>query len=175
MIKLTSFKSLGLVVACATLLASNSIVAAHRSLTLKGDFNTSIQLLPPFPSFPPEPFQPILHLLITATGNLSHFGRTTAATTDQAVDLSVNPNRGTAHWVFQNLKGDVLVTEMDLSGTPIDETGRSEFHGALKVISGSGKFAGAVGALKFQGVAHGTSGFFSVEGTVVLANDDSDQ
>jgi|SRR6185503_7380043 len=65
---------------------------AGRSLAIKGEFETTIQILPPFPSFPREPFQPILYLLISAKGKLSHFGPTTAATTDQAVDLFVNPS-----------------------------------------------------------------------------------
>ncbi len=38
-----------------------------RSLAIKGAFVTAIQVLPPFPSFPPDPFQPILRLLITAS------------------------------------------------------------------------------------------------------------
>src|SRR5262249_21198733 len=174
--ELTLFKSLGLALGCATLLfTTNSITAAERWVTVKGDLNRTVQVLPPFPSFPPGPFQPFLHLLITATGNLSHFGRATAATTDQAVDLSVNPNHGTAHWVFQNPKGDVLATEMDLSGTPLDATGSTQFHGTLTVIGGNGNFAGATGVLLFQGSAEGNSGFFSVEGTISLVDDEKDQ
>jgi hypothetical protein len=170
--KFSSFKSISVALGCAALLlTTNSITAAERCLTLKGDFDTTIQVLPPLPSFPPGPFQPLLHLLITATGNLSHFGRATAATTDQAVDLSVNPNHGTAHWVFQNPRGDVLIMEMDLSGTPLDANGSTQFHGTLTVTGGSGKFAGATGILQFQGSAQGNSGFFSVEGTVCLADD----
>jgi len=136
------------------------------ALAIKGEFETAILVLPPFPSFPPGPFQPILHLLITADGNLSHLGKATAATTDQAVDLSVIPNRGTAHWAIQNSKGDALWTEMDLSGTPPDATGSTEFHGTLTVIGGSGKFEGATGLIEFQGSAQGDSGFFSLEGIV---------
>ena len=174
--ELNLFKSLGLALGCATLLfTTNSIAASEHSLTLNGDFDTTIQVLPPFPSFPPEPLQPILHLLITATGNLSHFGRVTAATTDQAVDLSLNPNHGTAHWVFQTPEGDALVTEMDLSGTPLDAIGNTEFHGTLTVLSGSGKFAGASGDLQFQGGAQGNTGFVSVEGTVTLVRGEKEQ
>src|SRR5262245_46534513 len=144
----------------------NSDGCEGRSLTIKGDFVTAIQVLPPFPSFPPGPFQPILHLLITADGKLSHFGKTTAATTDQAVDLSVNPNQGTGHWLFQNKKGDVLLTEMELTGTPLDAEGGTSFQGTLTVIGGSGKFEGAVGTLQFEGAAQGDAGFFSIAGTI---------
>ena len=87
----------------------------------------------------------------------------------------MNPNHGTAHWVFQNAKGDVLVTEMDLTGTPLDASGSTQFHGTLTVIGGNGKFAGATGVLQFEGSAQGNSGFFSVEGTVCLADDEKDQ
>jgi len=145
------------------------------ALVVKGEFETAIQILPPFPSFPPGPFQPILHLLISATGMLSHFGKATAATTDQAVDLSVNPNKGSAHWVFQNTRGDALWTEMDLSGTPLDADGKTTFQGILTVIGGTGKFEGATGTLQFEGGAQGTAGFFSVEGTVCVTSDDDDQ
>jgi hypothetical protein len=176
MTKFSSFKSISLVLGCATvLLTSNSVTAAERCFTLKGEFDTAIQVLPPLPSFPPEPFQPILHLIITATGNLSHFGRATGATTDQAVDVSVNPNRGTAHWVFQNPNGDALLTEADLSGTPLDASGSTQFHGTFTVIGGSGKFEGATGLLQFQGNAQGNSGFFSVEGTICVTSDDEGQ
>src|SRR5690606_23016867 len=135
-----------------------------RILTLKGEFVTAVQVIPPFPSFPPEPFQPILHLLITATGQLSHFGKATAATTDQAVDLSVIPNKGTGRWVFQNSRGDAIWTETSLSSTPLDIRGSTEFNGTLTVIGGSRQFRGATGALEFRGRAEGDAGFFTVSG-----------
>jgi len=141
-------------------------------LAVKGEFETAIQILPPFPSFPPGPVQPILHLLITANGELSHFGKTTAATTDQAVDLSVNPNRGVGYWVFQNTRGDALWTETDLTSTPLDAEGRTMFRGTLTVIGGTGEFEGATGTLQFEGAAQGTAGFFSVAGTVCVTSAD---
>jgi len=147
---------------------------AGRSLAVKGEFETAIQILPPFPSFPPGPFQPILHLLISAKGKLSHFGHMTAATTDQAVDLSVNPNKGTAHWIFQNSRGDAFWTEMELTGTPLDAEGRTAFRGTLTVIGGTGKFEGATGTLEFEGAAQGTAGFFSIAGTLYVPSVDDD-
>jgi hypothetical protein len=146
-----------------------------RSLAVRGEFVTAIQVLPPFPSFPPDPFQPILHLLITATGNLTHFGKTTAATTDEAVDLSVSPNKGTGHWVFQNTRGDALWTEMDLTSTPPDADGRTNFRGTLKVIGGSGRFDGATGTLLGEGVAQGNAGSFSITGMVCVTGGDDDE
>jgi hypothetical protein len=143
-----------------------------RILTLKGEFITAVQVIPPFPSFPPEPFQPILHLLITATGKLSHFGKATAATTDQAVDLSVIPNKGKGLWVFQNSRGDAIWTETDMSSTPLDATGRTEFYGVLTVIGGTGDFKGATGTLEFRGSAEGDVGFFTVNGTIRVSCDD---
>ena len=143
-----------------------------RALEIKGEFETAILVLPPFPSFPPGPFQPILHLLITATGHLSHFGKATAATTDQAVDLSVIPNKGTGRWVFQNTKGDALWTETDLSSTPLDANGSTQFGGTLTVLGGSGDFAGATGTLNFEGHAEGDIGFFTIEGTIWLPSDE---
>ena len=151
-------------------LKSNS--CEGRSLALKGEFVTAIQILPPFPSFPPGPFQPILNLLITANGMLSHFGQTTAATTDQAVDLSVIPNQGTGHWVFQNTKGDALWTEMDLIASPPDAEGRTTFRATLTVIGGAGKFAGATGTLQGEGAAQGNAGVFSVAGAVCVTSAD---
>ena len=139
-----------------------------RSLAINGTFVTAIQILPPFPSFPPDPFQPILHLLITATGQLSHLGKATAATTDEAVDLSVIPNHGTGHWVFQNTKGDAIWTELELTSTPPDASGRTTFQGTLTVIGGSGKLAGATGTLLGEGFAEGSAGAFAITGTVCV-------
>src|SRR5262249_28699737 len=91
-------------------------------------------------------------------------------------DVSVNPNTGTGHWVFQNTKGDALWTELDLTGTPIDATGRTTFSGSLVVIGGSGKFAGATGTLHGEGFAPGAAGAFSITGTVcVPADEELDQ
>ncbi|MBE7501158.1 MAG: hypothetical protein HS113_12780 [Verrucomicrobiales bacterium] len=123
--------------------------------------------MPPFPSFPPEPFQPILRLVITSHGNLTHFGRATGATTDQAVDLSLNKaNRH--HWVFMNAKGDALWTESDLTSTPLDAQGKTDFVSVLTVTGGAGRFAGASGTLAGVGSAQGDSGFFSVDGTLCV-------
>jgi hypothetical protein len=136
-------------------------------LDIQGDFKTAIQVLPPFPSFPPEPFQPILRLAITANGNLTHFGRATAATTDQAVDLSLNKaNRH--HWVFMNARGDALWTESDLTSTPPDAQGKTDFAFVLTVTGGAGRFAGASGTLAGVGSAQGGSGSFSIDGTVCV-------
>ena len=140
---------------------------AGRTLHIQGDFKTAIQVLPPFPSFPPDPFQPILRLVITAHGNLTHFGKATAATTDQAVDLSLNKaNRH--HWVFMNAKGDALWTESDLTSTPPDAQGKTDFAFVITVTGGAGRFAGASGTLAGVGSAQGDSGFFSVDGTVCV-------
>jgi hypothetical protein len=144
------------------------------SLAINGTFVTAIQVLPPYLSFPPDPFQPILHLLITASGELSHFGKATAATTDEAVDVSVIPNHGTGHWVFQNTKGDALWTDMDLTSAPLDSNGRTTFQGTLTVIGGSGKFAGATGTLLGEGFAEGASGSFSISGTVSVTGSEDD-
>lgn len=145
-----------------------------RSLAIHGTFVTAIQVLPPYLSFPPDPFQPILHLLITANGELSHFGKATAATTDEAVDVSVIPNHGTGHWVFQNTKGDALWTELDLTSTPPDPNGRTTFQGTLTVIGGSGKFEGATGTLLGEGFAEGAAGSFSITGTVSVTSFEGD-
>jgi hypothetical protein len=150
------------------------VSSKERSLAIKGEFQTAIQILPPFPSFPPEPFQPVLHLLITAHGKLLHFGAATAATTDQAVDLSVHPNRGTGHWVFQNARGDTLWTETDLSSTPLDATGGTRFWGTLTVTGGAGRFEGATGSLEFEGAAQGSGGFFSIAGIVHVMSTDEE-
>lgn len=139
---------------------------AECPVRVQGEFETSIQVLPPFPSFPPGELQPVLHLLITAHGRLSHFGKATAATTDQAVDLSLN--QGTGHWVFMNAKGDALWTDMDLTSTPPDVNGRTDFVFVLTVTGGAGRFAGASGTLAGVGSAQGSSGRFSIDGTVCV-------
>jgi hypothetical protein len=140
-----------------------------RCVDVTGEFKTAIQVLPPYPSFPPGPFQPILHLLITADGAMTHFGRMTGGTTDQVVDLSANPNIGSGHIFFQTPEGDALWTNMELTGTPADATGRTEFDFTLTVTGGSGRFAGATGTLNGHGSAQGAAGAFTVSGTICLA------
>ena len=147
-----------------------SLSGDDRSLAIQGESTMAIRILPPFPSFPPDPFQPILHLLITATGQLSHLGKATAATTDEAVDLSVTPSHGTGHWVFQNTKGDAIWTTLDSTSAPPDANGRTTFQGTLTVIGGSGKFAGATGTLLGEGFAEGAAGGFSITGAISVPN-----
>ena len=100
------------------------------------------------------------------------FGKATAATTDKAANVSVMPNHGTGHWVFQNTKGDAIWTDMDLTSAPLDANGRTTFQGTLTVISGSGKFVGATGRLLGIGFAEGNADAFSITGTVNLSSSD---
>jgi hypothetical protein len=110
---------------------------------------------------------PIAHISATGHGLALHLGATTAATTDQAVDLLTGA--ATATYTLTAANGDTVVLALEFQTTFLGS--EVTFEGSYTVAGGTGRFAGVtgggslVGAAQFLGPDHGV-GWFAVAGTI---------
>jgi hypothetical protein len=110
---------------------------------------------------------PISYITVVGHGTATHLGKTTAVTTNQAINLITGA--GTATYTLTGANGDTVVLEMAFEVTSLPDG--VEFEGIYTVTGGTGRFAGATGggtmrgSATFTGASHGV-GSFTVVGTI---------
>ncbi len=157
---ITPFSGIGATASLILLLltVAPSFVLAGKQVPFKASYTTQFQSVVAFP---------IVTLSITGEGQASHLGRSTAATTNQAVNLITGA--ATATYTLTAANGDTVVLELVFGTTNVP--GGVTFHGSYTVAGGTGRFAGASGSGSLNGSATFTGpidgfGAFSVEGTI---------
>jgi hypothetical protein len=111
---------------------------------------------------------PIAHISVIGEGQASHMGATTAATTDQEVNLITGS--ATATYTLTAANGDNIVLELEFLVTFLSAVMLS-FEGSYTVAGGTGRFAGAIGSGSLSGSATFITptngiGSFTVAGTI---------
>ena len=148
-----SVKGVALLLCCArvlmtlALLAAPLLAQAKDLVPVKGTFDTIHQ-----DTFGFDPLLgPIVSVIVTGEGNISHLGKTTAFTDDQLGILASGLLSAT--YTLTAANGDTLVLWL-IGPSEFDVAAQSvTFSGAATVLGGTGRFAGATGTGTFSGWA----------------------
>jgi hypothetical protein len=132
-------------------------VAAHQvpfSARFTTEFTSSVEF-------------PFATIMVTGSGHATHLGATTAATTDQTVNLITGA--ATATYTLTAANGDTLILSMEFQATFTPDG--VEFEGTYVVVGGTGRFAHATGSGSSSGTATFTSpdagaGSFTLGGSI---------
>lgn len=108
-----------------------------------------------------------LRILVTASGNATHLGATSAVTTDELVNLE--DNSGTATFTLTGANGDTVVVATTFQITEVP--GGFTTAGDYIVTGGTGRFYGATGSglVAASGMLTGPTtgvGSFTLAGTI---------
>jgi hypothetical protein len=111
---------------------------------------------------------PFAIVTVAGSGQALHMGRTTASTSNQAVNVLTGA--ATATYSLRAANGDLLLVELDAT-TTFSSTGVA-YSGTYQITGGTGRFAGASGTGAIVGSATNTSpssgfGTFALDGTLV--------
>jgi hypothetical protein len=111
---------------------------------------------------------PFAVVTVAGSGQALHMGRTTAATSNQTVNVLTGA--ATATYSLRAANGDLLTVELD-AATTFSSSGVA-YAGTYQITGGTGRFAGASGTGAIFGSATNTSpnsgfGTFTLDGTLV--------
>ena len=144
--------------AMAALVFTTQPAQADEQVPFRAAFTTEFESVVEFP---------IVHIDVVGEGKATHLGKTTAVTTDQAVNL--NTGQTSATYTFTAANRDTVVLAMEFQTTFLSSG--VTFEGTYSVTEGTGRFAGAtgsgtlIGSAAFTGPSNGV-GSFTVAGTI---------
>ncbi|MBL8899162.1 MAG: hypothetical protein JNM84_16100 [Planctomycetes bacterium] len=137
---------------------ATSVTPSSRPVPFRAQFDTAFTSVVNFP---------FVSVSVVGAGEALHMGRTTAATTNQVVNLLTG--QGTATYDLTAANGDVLTVVLDAMSVFLPNG--VTFSGTYVVTGGTGRFATATGSGTIDGTALNTGpnsgvGTFELDGVL---------